>query len=89
MSRADSNQEAIVTALRKVGVTVHITSQVGNGFPDLVCGLFGKNYLIEVKNPEARGKLRASQEIFLDKWKGKVYVVETVEEALRVVGVEI
>jgi len=89
MSRADLNQSEIVKALRTVGVTVHITNQVGNGFPDLVCGIFGKNYLIEVKNKEARGRLTADQEIFLDKWKGKVHVVETVDEALRVVGVEV
>lgn len=89
MSRADNNQEQIVDALRSVGVTVHITSQVGNGFPDLVCGLFGKNFLIEVKNPEAKGSLRASQEIFRDKWKGNVHVVNSVDEALRVVGIEV
>jgi len=89
MSRADNNQEEIVRTLRAVGVTVHITSQVGSGFPDLVCGMFGKNYLIEVKNPEAKGKLRASQEIFRDKWKGKVHIVTNKEEALRIFGVEL
>lgn len=89
MSRADNNQESIVKALRSVGATVEITSQQGNGFPDLVCGIFGKNYLIEVKNPEARGKLRATQEIFRDKWKGSVHVVTSVDEALRVIGVEL
>lgn len=89
MSRADLNQSEIVKALRSVGVTVYITSQVGEGFPDLVCGIFGKNYLIEVKNPDTKGKLRTSQEIFRDKWKGKVFVVNTVDEALRVVGVQI
>lgn len=87
MSRADNNQAEIVNALRSVGVTVHITSQVGKGFPDLVCGIFGKNFLIEVKNPDTKGKLRASQEIFRDKWKGKIYVVNTVDEALKVIGV--
>jgi len=89
MSRADLNQSEIVKALRSVGVTVHITNQVGNGFPDLVCGVFGKNYLIEVKNEEARGRLTAEQEIFIDKWKGKIHIVETVDEALRVIGVEV
>lgn len=89
MNRADLNQSEIVDALRQVGVTVHITNQIGNGFPDLVCGVFGKNYLIEVKNKDTRGRLTAEQIIFLDKWKGKVHVVETVEEALRVVGVDV
>jgi hypothetical protein len=89
MSRADLNQNEIVKALRAVGVTVHITNQVGCGFPDLVCGVFGKNYLLEVKNKETRGRLTPEQEIFLDKWKGKVHVVTSVNEALRVVGVEV
>jgi hypothetical protein len=89
MSRADLNQKQIVDTLRKVGATVHITNQVGCGFPDLVVGIFGKNYLIEVKNEDTRGRLTPEQEIFLDKWKGKVYVVKTVDEALRVIGVEI
>lgn len=89
MSRADLNQGEIVKALRSVGATVHITSQVGNGFPDLVCGMFGKNYLIEVKNRDTRGKLSTEQLIFRDKWKGKIYVVETIDEALRVVGVNV
>lgn len=90
MSRADLNQEKIVNALRSVGATVEITSQQGNGFPDLVVGYMKRTHLIEVKNPEAKGKLRASQEIFRDKWKGAdVHVVNTVDEALRVVGVEV
>lgn len=66
---------------------MHITNQVGEGFPDLVCGIFGRNFLIEVKNKETRGKLSTQQLIFRDKWKGKVHVVETVDEALRVIGV--
>lgn len=89
MNRADNNQTEIVAALRRVGATVHITSQVGNGFPDIVAGIFGRNFLIEIKNPQAHGKLRASQEIFQDKWKGKVFVVESVNDALKVIGVEV
>jgi uncharacterized protein (DUF362 family) len=86
--RADNNQEAIVKALRACGATVAITSQVGGGFPDLCVAIFGVNHLIEIKNKDARGKLSTEQLIFRDKWKGKVYVVETVSEALKVIGVE-
>jgi len=89
MNRADNNQEEIVKALRSVGVSVHVTSQVGGGFPDLVCAIFGKNYLIEIKNPDTYGKLSTRQIIFRDGWKGKVHVVNSVEEALKVVGVEV
>ncbi|MBI1939159.1 MAG: hypothetical protein HYS25_13705 [Ignavibacteriales bacterium] len=89
MSRADLNQSQIVNALRTVGATVHITNQVGQGFPDLVVGIFGKNFLIEVKNKNTRGRLTAEQEVFIDKWKGKIHIVNTVDEALRVVGVAV
>ena len=90
MSRADLNQEAIVKALRSIGAVVEITTQQGNGFPDLVVGYMKKTHLIEIKNPSTKGKLRASQEIFRDKWKGSdVHVVNTVDEALRVIGVEV
>jgi hypothetical protein len=52
-------------------------------------GYCKRAYLIEIKNPDAHGKLRASQIIFQDKWKGPdVHVVETIEEALRVIGVK-
>jgi hypothetical protein len=90
MSRADLNQKKIVDALRSIGATVEITSQQGNGFPDLVVGYMKRTHLIEVKNPDTNGKLRATQEIFRDKWKGSdVHVVNTVDEALRVVGIEV
>lgn len=89
MSRTDLNQSKIVNALRSVGATVHITNQVGAGFPDLVVGIFGKNYLLEVKNEDTRGRLTPEQEIFINKWKGKVHVIKTIDEALRVIGVEV
>lgn len=89
MSRADLNQSEIVNSLRAVGATVKITSQVGDGFPDLVCGIFGKNFLIEIKNKKTYGKLSTEQLIFRDKWKGKIFVVETVDEALKVVGAQV
>jgi hypothetical protein len=89
MSRADLNQSDIVKALRSVGASVEITNQQKNGFPDLCVGIFGKNYLIEVKNKVTRGKLTPDQEIFIDKWKGKIFIVETPDEALRVIGVQV
>lgn len=87
--RADGNQKEIVEALRGIGASVAVTSQVGNGFPDIVVGLFGKNYLMEIKNKDTYGKLSTEQKIFADKWKGKIILIETVDDALRAVGVDI
>lgn len=88
MHRTDKNQTEIVRTLKAVGATVTDTSMVGGGFPDLVVGHCKKIYLMEIKNPDARGKLRASQIIFQEFWKGPdVHVVESVDEALKVIGV--
>lgn len=51
--RTDANQPTIVDGLRERGVTVEITSALGNGFPDLVCGYRGLTVLIEVKLPQS------------------------------------
>lgn len=87
--RTDNNQAEIVRTLKAVGATVTDTSMVGGGFPDLVVGFCKKDFKIEIKNPDARGKLRTSQIIFQEYWKGdKVHVVESAEEALKVIGAQ-
>ena len=89
MHRTDNNQAEIVRALKSVGATVLDLSMVGGGCPDIVVGFCKKDFKIEIKNPDARGKLRTSQIIFQEFWKGEqVHVVNNVEEALKVIGVK-
>lgn len=92
-SRVDKNQDVIVQALRKVGCSVFDTSKIGKGFPDLVIAFKGENYLIEVKNPESsygRKGFNKNQQKFSDNWQGsKIHIVNNVDEALRVIGVEV
>lgn len=83
----DANQDEIVEALEKVGCTVLDLSAIG-GVYDILAGRLGINYLIEIKNPETRGKLSKSQEDFYQWWHGQRAVATTVEEALFIVGVE-
>ena len=78
--RADHNQAEIVKALRKVGVSVHVTSSVGDGFPDLVCSLRKGVKLLEVKRPGE--SLTPDQHFFCRFFP--VHVVHTVDEALEV-----
>lgn len=88
MHKTDLNQAEIVAALRSVGASVQDLSTVGGGCPDLAVGIFGKTYFMEIKNPKANGKFLASQIIWRDKWKGSaVYLVNTVDEALQVIGI--
>jgi Holliday junction resolvase len=79
--RADKNQQEIVDALRELGVSVIVLSQVGRGCPDLMIGWRGKNYLLEVKSEN--GELRPGQVEFFDTWKGRAFIVRSVEETLE------
>jgi len=89
-ARKDENQNPIVGALAQAGIQAFDTSAVGNGFPDLVLGFRGKNYLIEVKNPtkpKADRQLTDDQKKFHGKWHGQVDKVETIDEILVIIGV--
>ncbi len=87
--RTDSNQSAIVKALRKVGATVQILSDVGKGCPDLLVGFAGRTYAMEVKDgaksPSER-KLTPDQVKWHRAWKGQVAIVNSIVEALAVIG---
>lgn len=48
--RIDENQPEIVKTFRQLGASVLILSNLGKGCPDICCGIFGKNYLFEIKN---------------------------------------
>ena len=83
--RVDDNQAKIVAALRQVGATVQVLSGVGGGCPDLLVGIFRRNYLLEVKDGDkspSRQVLTADEAIWHNEWKGKVVVVTNAEEAV-------
>ena len=81
-AKRDDNEGEIIAGLIAAGCTVKQISL--EGFPDLIVGRHGVNYLLEVKT--AKGKLTAEQEVFFEDWCGQVQVVRTVEEALLTVG---
>lgn len=82
--KVDAIQPDVVKALRACGVSVHIASGVGAGFPDLVCGSHNRTWLIECK--AAGGKLNPDQEKWWAGWRGEAYVVQSVGEALRTIN---
>lgn len=71
--RTDANQNDIVEYLRDLGFGVVSLAAVGGGVPDLVVSKEGFTCLVEVKSDN--GKLRKSQEDFIDSWPGQVFVV--------------
>jgi len=86
----DDNQQEIVQALRKAGCSVTPTSQAGDGYPDLCVGFRGVNYLLEVKDgskPPSKQKLTEKQRKWHEQWLGSVSIVNSVEQALKAVGV--
>ena len=83
--KVDANQAEIVAALRQCGATVQCLHTVGHGCPDLVVGLGGKNYLLEVKN--GNGRLTTHESRWHREWRGQVHIVRSVEDALMAVGV--
>lgn len=89
MSRArkiDANQPSIVKFFRGLGYSVAITSGAGDGFPDLVIGKGGQNWLIEIKDgdkPKSQQKLTEKQVKFHGEWRGQISVINSVEAAER------
>lgn len=87
--RIDTNQNLIVKQLRRCGVSVAITSMVGNGFVDIVCGWKGRNYLFELKDGNktaSRKQLTPDEKEFHDAWRGQINKAESFDEIATIIG---
>lgn len=82
--RVDINHMLIVEALRKAGCTVQSLTSVGGGCPDLAVGRAGRNYFLEVKQPD--GVLTPDQVVWHQAWNGQVATVRDVTIAFAAVG---
>ena len=81
--KIDRCQPEIVAALRSSGASVAVLSTVGKGFPDLCVGYDGVNYLLELKMPG--GKLTPDQCVLHGAWQGKIHIVRSPAEAIKVI----
>ena len=91
-ARTDYNQKLIVDQLRKLGVSVAITSMMGKGFPDLVLGYQNKNFLIELKDgakPKSQKGLTMDEAKFFTAWKGQVDKCESLDEICKIIGIKL
>ena len=89
-AKIDANQTAIVEALRAVGCSVQSLAELGGGVPDLLIGYKHQNILIEVKDsaqPLSKRKFTPDQKKWHAAWKGRAHLVETIEQAMLVVGI--
>ena len=88
-ARVDANQSDLTRQLRLIGASVQPLHYVGRGCPDLLVGWRGRNWLLELKDPEKRPsarKLTEDEDRWHHGWRGQVAVVETLEDALAVLG---
>jgi hypothetical protein len=81
--KIDINQPQIVKDLRAEGASVQILSAVGKGCPDILVGYNEVNYLMEIKY--LKGTLTDDQRVWHSTWLGKVYIVRTSQEAIRLI----
>lgn len=82
-AKVDANQQEIVEALRAAGVSVQSLAKVGDGCPDLLCGVGGVNVLLELKDGSP---FTPRQKAWHREWNGKAHVANNVTEALQIVG---
>ena len=84
--RVDCNQQEIVKVLRKMCCKVHVTSDLGNGFPDLVVSTSdGKLWLVEIKDGKKSTsfqKLTPKEKEFHELWKENVVIINSVDQAI-------
>jgi Holliday junction resolvase len=87
-AKVDRNQSEIMSVLRSVGPHVSVRSLAGQGqgIPDLLCGISGVTFLIEVKDgakAPSRQKLTPDQESFISSWTGSPVVILRDENEAR------
>ena len=86
--RKDANHGEITKALEAIGCTVADTSGIGHGFPDALIGTCGRNILLEIKDgslPPSKRRLTPDEQEWAANWKGTVYTVNTIQEAIEIV----
>ena len=88
-AKIDANQNEIVDALRKIGCSVQILSNVGKGCTDLAVGFNNLTLMMEIKDgnkPPSAQKLTPEQVKWHDEWRGSKVVVNSIESAIHAVG---
>lgn len=87
-AKIDDNQNEIVQALRSIGAGVLSLAPLGKGCPDLLVCLGENTLLMEIKDGKkipSKRKLTPAQVDFHATWPGKIAVVTSVDEALKII----
>jgi len=85
--RTDANHKSIIDLCRQIpNISVFSTHTIGKGFPDIVVGYKGKNYLFEIKDNKktaSQKKLTPDEVKFHSSWHGQVLIIETIEDIIK------
>lgn len=84
--KVDANQPEIVADLREMGVAVEVTSDIGGGFPDIICGYMGFNFLFEIKK-DANEKLTPDEQKFTAYWLGQISTIFSAGHAMEIMKI--
>jgi hypothetical protein len=84
-NRADNNRDEIISDLESFGAVVDKLPG-GNGRPDLLVGIFSRNYLLEVKR-DGKQQLNDLQQNWHNRWKGQRAVVWNKQQARLACGI--
>lgn len=71
-------------------LSIFSTHMVGKGFPDVVIGYKGLNYLVEIKDgkkSKSQKKLTIDEIKFHESWNGQIIVVENIDDVLRMLKI--
>jgi len=89
IKRTDRNQAEIVSELRKQeGISVFSTHTIGKGFPDIVVGYKGMNFLFEIKDElktRSQTKLTEAEVKFHNEWNGQVSIVKNSTQIIKLI----
>lgn len=82
-AKVDGNQRSFIKDLQNAGATVADIHGVGRGVPDIIVGLGGLNFLVEIKNPGATRWALSQEELrFAKTWGGSIHVALSPLECL-------
>jgi hypothetical protein len=94
-ARGDHNSRQLDDAFLSRGASLVKLDKVGDGVPDRLVGLAGRDFLVEYKNPGGKcrnnrnkAELRDTQETFHRMWRGRqVFIATSPEDVARIVAV--
>ena len=88
-ARIDANHTEIVRTLEAMGCSVQDLSRVGQGCPDILVGVSGRNILMEIKDGRkvaSERKLNKRQQEWHAAWRGQRVVVESREQVIEIIN---